>query len=174
MMEENQPTVAQAQERLDAIPAKRSELLTRREALEQRIGSTQQQSARQYLAGDFSAIEESGRFHGEIHTIEGALHLLDLDAEEAGRMLLEAKARELRGLAAGKRAELVALNAKTAELLEQVSALEDVPYTHGIELLLGLVPAGDRKAPLSRRLRMQIEELERGAVRLEQKLTAER
>jgi hypothetical protein len=96
-------TIAEVQKHVNEIAANRSELLERRGTLEQRIGSTQQQSARKYLDGDRSGFEEAARLRSEIDTIGGALDLLASDAKAAELNLRAAKAREFREQAAQKR-----------------------------------------------------------------------
>jgi hypothetical protein len=185
------------QEQLAAIAAKKNELTARRETLEQRIGSAQQQNARRYLAGDASGLEEGARLRAEVETIASALDLLGLDQRAAEADLLAANARDFRDQAAQKGIELAELNVKTAELLEKLSELENVTYTYSIlssqplpgswlqwatvkppleyqgipELQLSY-PTPDRKieVPRSRRLRMEIADLEQQADKLEQKL----
>jgi hypothetical protein len=144
-----------------------------------------------------SGLEEGARLRSELDTIGSALDLLDVDIKQAESELLAAKARDFRDQAAQKRIELETLNAKTAGLLVELSKLESVEYSHsilssmptpgswlewgtvtppkewmGIPEMQLAIPGRDQKIqiPLSRRLRMQIEEFQREAERIEHRL----
>jgi len=199
-MKEQEPeliTLVQAEEQLAEITAKKNELTTRSEVLHRSIGSAQHQSARRYLSGDMSGLEDGARLRAELDTIGSALDLLNVDLKQAESELLAAKARDFRDQAQQKTAELEKLNAKTAAVLAELSELEGMTYTHsilssqplsgawlqwgtikppleyqGLSELQLTYPAPERKmeVPLSRRLRMQIAELEKQAAEIENQL----
>jgi multidrug efflux pump subunit AcrA (membrane-fusion protein) len=183
-----------AEARLNEIHAQRAQLLERQAGLELRIGSAQQEIARRYLHGDRAGIKETAELRAEIDAIQSALVLLSEDAKAAKLNVERARAQRLRRQASEKRAELEALNAQTAALLAKLGELESVPYTHSIlssqpypgswlrpatlqqpleyegivELQLNIPAEQKLYVPRSRKLRMEITELELQAEKIEQ------
>ena len=124
--------LAKAQQQVDAISSKKSELVSRREALNRRIGSGQEETARRYLTGDTTGLEDTARLQAELDAISIGLDLLGVDLQEAELNLLGAKARDFRDQAEQKKAELEQLSAKTTKVLAELSSLEDVRFTASI------------------------------------------
>jgi hypothetical protein len=121
-----------AEQRLNDIGLQRTELISNRESLETRIQSTQAEIGRKYLQGDRSGIREISELRAEVDGLVAALQELDDEQKRAQLELERAKARDLRQQAARKRAELEALNARTAAFLGKIGDLENVRFTHSI------------------------------------------
>jgi transposase len=190
------PTIKQVQDRLEEISSHRALLVQSRISLDQRLESAQEETARKYLRGDRSGLQEVNAITAELQAIEGALSLLNGDEQIAQIELKRAEARDLRSQATTKRAALDRLNAETAALLAKLSELEEVGYTHSIlssqplpgmwhgkltvkppapylglaELDLQSYTGPAIGSPRSRLLLAEVEELEAKARQIEQKL----
>ena len=190
--------LANAQKRLDDVKTRRIDLIERRSKLEGRIQSVQQDVGRKYLAGDHTGIRQTAEMRAEIEAIAAAIKALDEDERQLGVDVERAKACDLRQRAAQKVAELETLDAQTAILLAQLSTLEGVEFSRSIlssqplpgawltpllkppleyqgVLELGVnIPRKEAivAVPRSRRLRMEIEEIELEALIIEQRVAA--
>jgi hypothetical protein len=190
------PKLAQAQQRVEEIQTKRTELVSHEASLNARIESAQKEVGREYLTGSRDGLRRVVELRVEIEALQSALELLAADQIAAEIEVERAKAAEVRQRAQTKREELESLDAKTGVLLAKLADLEGVAYTHSIlssepvidaymqvgwgdhpleyqsvaELVLRQ-PGGPMivQAPRSRVLRTEIEELEREASLIEEK-----
>jgi hypothetical protein len=195
------PKLAQAQQRLEEIQNKRTELVSHEASLNARIELAQKEVGREYLTGNRDGLRCVVELRVEIEALQSALELLAADQSAAEIEVERAKAAEIRERAQKKREELESLDAKTGGLLARLAELEGVIYTHSIlssepvidaymqvgwgdhpleyhsvaELVLCL-PGGPMivQAPRSRQLRTEIEELEGEASLIESKLAAQK
>ncbi len=191
-------TVADAQAALDKLAGDRARLVGMRTGLEERLETAKREMGERYLNGDRSHLKEVSSLAVELEALERALSVLDRHTEAAQGDLQRATVGDLRTQAEQKRKEMAALNIRTAKVLADLGALEEVRYTHSIlcsqplegswmqrggteppleyqgipELQLNIpVPEKKIAVPRSRRLRMEAEELEEKAEVLEKHLS---
>jgi hypothetical protein len=194
-------TLSEAQAAVDKIGRDRAQLVATRVSLAEHLEIAKREMGERYLEGDRSNLTEVSGLTVELEALERALNTLDGRERTAQVELKRATAGALRNQAEDKRRQLEELNAATGLLLNQLTALEqpESPFTHSIlssqplaGAWLGLTTLKTNRdswlgfwelqadqpgkpnlcAPLSRRLRVEIERLETEASTIEAKLPA--
>lgn len=160
--------VQRATSEFQRIGARELELETECASKRAELATAKTAAGSAIVDGDKSTVGKVVRLAAEVDSFECALDACHARRITAIQDLLRAKAQERRRLAAEKRDELGALEAKTAKHLQALAELEGVPYSF---FILGQQPVGDAgngfHTPLSTRLRIEAEDLESQAVELE-------
>jgi hypothetical protein len=131
-METESPRLAKAEQRLQEIRSKRTEIQSHLESLNAQLAPAQKEIGREYLTGERKGLLRAVELRVEIEAAQTALELLADDQASAELEVGHAKATEVRDRAKQKRKELESLDAETGALLAKLSALENVNFTRSI------------------------------------------
>jgi hypothetical protein len=131
-METQVLTLAEAGAALDEIERKKSQLSAIQAEVGLRLEQAENGLGEAVLAGDEDAVRNVADIRLRADGLSAALVTLENRRAAALVDQRRATAADLRQQAEAKRAELAALEVKTAKLLAELSALENVPFTVSI------------------------------------------